>query len=359
MMFLRSTVLALTALSFSAVAQDDPHALRRRQLGGKKGRGSGGKKCFAPGDFLQDEENPCFGEKPLLPRVDCTTIVNAPPRDPDSDYQGIGPQTGIDVTDGAPTGGIDASGIDLFDTPLYESESHCNVNMHWHLGAEHRSEGEYDENGSGPSDYHEEDVGSAGNQCNFYAGLDRMSKKPYNWESCIDMTVGQTYEIHWVYSTQGACGTKWQYQTPFYDGVFCRLAANGVNLTPQVVASNVGVFAQVFTIVNDEDYYYPDLFEGPWIDKRTGKGTDVALYSGSTTGAFHTNEQCSPYTWITWQVDRKCHLISASSWDKMCAEMECQADDMRGNILAVSTRRVATTALTADNVQDLPDDYRE
>ena len=43
----------------------------------------------------------------------------------------------------------------------------------------------------------------------------------YNWEHCIDMTVGQTYEIHWPHSTVGACGTPYQYQTPFYDGT-CR-----------------------------------------------------------------------------------------------------------------------------------------
>ena len=35
------------------------------------------------------------------------------------------------------------------------------------------------------------------------------------------MRVGETYEVHWPHSALGACGTPLQYQTPFYDGVFC------------------------------------------------------------------------------------------------------------------------------------------
>ena len=42
--------------------------------------------------------------------------------------------------------------------------------------------------------------------------------RQYDWEHCVDMKVGQTYEIHWPHSTVGACGTPFQYQTPFYDG---------------------------------------------------------------------------------------------------------------------------------------------
>merc|ERR1719296_467792 len=65
------------------------------------------------------------------------------------------------------------------------------------------------------------------------------------------MEVGQTYEIHWPHSAAGACGTPNQYQTPFYDGVFCNLPLDVfTTLGPQDIASNVGVQAQVFTIVN-------------------------------------------------------------------------------------------------------------
>ena len=100
------------------------------------------------------------------------------------------------------------------------------------------------------------------------------------------------------------------------DGVFCNLPFEDFQkLTPQQIAHNVGVQSQTFTVVNDEDYYYPDLFSGMIIDEATGKGTDIAIYTGSTTGTQRDNQICSPFSPITWQVDRKCHLISASSFD--------------------------------------------
>jgi Delta carbonic anhydrase len=79
------------------------------------------------------------------------------------------------------------------------------------------------------------------------------------------MQVSQTYEIHWPHSAAGACGTVNQYQTPFYDGVFCNLGMEAfATLGPQDIANAVGVRAHIFTIVNDESYYYPDMIRG-WI----------------------------------------------------------------------------------------------
>ena len=127
------------------------------------------------------------------------------------------------------------------------------------------------------------------------------------------MQVGETYEVHWPHSSAGACGTPDQYQTPFYDGVFCNLDMETFKtLQPQDIANNVGVHAQVFTIVNDERYYYTNLMAGMLVDEKKGYGQDIAYYTGSTTGTTRSNEMCSQYTPITWQVDRKCHLISAS-----------------------------------------------
>ena len=40
----------------------------------------------------------------------------------------------------------------------------------------------------------------------------------------------------------------------------------------QVLASTIGVQAQVFTVVNDEDYYYPNLIEGMLVDGHRGLG---------------------------------------------------------------------------------------
>ena len=51
---------------------------------------------------------------------------------------------------------------------------------------------------------------------------------------------------------------------------------------------------------------------------------------------------CSFYSPITWQVDRKCQLISASSFDKMCYDMLQQADDMSDDLYAHGAREMPT-----------------
>merc|ERR1712083_672025 len=98
---------------------------------------------------------------------------------------------------------------------------------------------------------------------------------------------------------------------------------------------------------NDEAYYYPDLMRGMIIDG--DYGADMAVYTGSTTGTTRNNTVCSAYTPITWQVDRKCHLISASSFDKMCADMKSQHDDMLGDMHPHGSRVLVWQNLTANN----------
>lgn len=164
------------------------------------------------------------------------------------------------------------------------------------------------------------------------------------------MHVGETYEVHWPHSALGACHTPHQFQTPFYDGVFCNFAQVHADLiadNPQVLVDTVGVQGQVFTIVNDEHYYYADLMRGAIVDGDFWK--EVTAYTGSTTGTTRNNTKCSAYAPITWQVDRKCHLISASSFDKMCADMKQQMDDMSDDLHAHGARELVSTNLAADN----------
>jgi hypothetical protein len=92
------------------------------------------------------------------------------------------------------------------------------------------------------------------------------------------------------------------------------------------------------TIVNDESYYYPDLMGEIIVDGEMGQ--EVTKYTGSTTGTTRDNEICSNYEPITWQVDRKCHLISASSFDKRCADMKAQCNDMSDDLYAHGSREV-------------------
>ena len=164
--------------------------------------------------------------------------------------------------------------------------------------------------------------------------------------------VSNINSVHWPHSAAGACGTPNQYQTPFYDGVFCNLPLEAFKtLQPQDIASAVGVQAQIYTIVNDEAYYYPDLIKGMVVEGDFGK--DMAIYTGSTTGTSRDNVMCSQYTPITWQVDRKCHLISASSFDKMCADMLTQQDDLSDDLYAHGARELVSDVLAANNQQNL------
>jgi hypothetical protein len=266
----------------------------------------------------------------------------------------------------------------------------CAVNVHWHLGAEHRSEGQYDENGKSPllagtpnqpftlpapaprrltNTSRQLAMGSEvryGFACHHYDAHDAKFTTPYNWQHCIDMHVGETYEVHWPSSGLGACNTPYQYQSKFYDGVFCRFDAatqtpgqdadgNPTGLTAQQIASNVGVQSQVFTIVNDEDYYYPNLMKGMIVnDDGDGDfGKDLGIYTGSSTGTTRdASNACSAYTPITWQVDRKCHLISASTFDKMCADMKQNFDDMSMDLHPHGARPLVDASLNADNLAD-------
>jgi len=255
-------------------------------------------------------------------------------------------------------------------TTTYLQAGLCPVNVHWHIGTEHLSMGEFDHNGKGPAtdvvldwqdgntrrldaanapDRHLAAAAAAriGFRCHHYNPNDPRFTTEYAWQHCIDMKVGETYEVHWPHSAAGACGTPYQYNTPFYDGVFCK--GGIIALDPLNTWQKIGVQAQIFTIINDEDYFYPNLFNGAIVDGDFWK--DVGKYTGSTTGTTRNNQICSKYTPITWQVDRKCHLISASSFDQMCATMKLQADDMSGDLHAHGSRELVLDAYAANNLE--------
>ena len=80
------------------------------------------------------------------------------------------------------------------------------------------------------------------------------------------------------------------------------------------------------------------------------QGWDMAYYTGSTTGTSRDNSVCSRYTPITWQVDRRCHIISASSFDKLCKDMKAQKDDMKDDLYAHGAREVVARDFTATNM---------
>ena len=291
--------------------------------------------------LFNKRNNSCMDMNPKFVNVDC---VHLP-----------GPQAGANVTKGY-KGLMEVDYVP--NTNNYWASAMCPVNVHWHLGTEHYSVGEYDENGDGPHGnipaperkLASEEKVRAGFRCHHYDADDEKFTTEYDWKHCIGMEVGETYEIHWPHSAAGACGEVDQYQTPFYDGVFCKLPLEVFGtLGPQDIASAVGVQAQIFTIVNDEEYFYPDMMRGWIVDGEYGK--DIAYYTGSTTGTSRNNEICSAYAPITWQVDRKCHMISASSFDKLCYDMKMQRDDMSYDLHAHGSRILVKDSLVANNQQ--------
>jgi hypothetical protein len=281
-------------------------------------------------------ENSCEGSKVPIADIDC--LIDA--------LNSVKPQSGGNVTQGFV--GNMVVDHEPITTPFFQHEM-CPVNVHWHLGTEHLSVGEYDETGMGPHTEGERRALATGEvrggfRCLHYDAADEKFVKPFEWKHCVGMEVGETYEVHWPHSAAGACGTVDQYQSPFYDGVFCNVDVFGDFSRLQ---EQVGVQAQIFTIVNDETYYYPDLLRGMIVDG--DMGLDVAKYTGSTTGTSRDNEVCSGYSPITWQVDRKCHVISASTFDKMCADMKTQRDDMTEDLYAHGSRELVHPDYNADN----------
>lgn len=305
-------------------------------------------------DFVADGQdygnNPCEGMRPDLANTQCLAkLVEdfSPGQDMlDNGTFATGPQSGVNVTKGY-QGNRNVDYVPI--TKPYREVGLCPVNVHWHIGSEHYSMGEFDEVGTGPIDFHE---GRQGFQCRYYDENDEKFTKQYKWNHCIGMAVGQTYEVHWPHSSAGACNEPWQYQSPFYDGVFCNLPFEDfLTMSEQDIAYNVGVQSQTFVVVNDESFYYPDLFSGMIVDSSKNQGTDLAMYTGSTTGTQRDNEVCSPFSPITWHVDRKCHMVSASSFDRMCKQMEQQADNMKDDLYAHGSREMVLDMHAADNHQ--------
>ena len=111
----------------------------------------------------------------------------------------------------------------------------------------------------------------------------------------------------------------------FAGGVFCNWATVGNTTYEQI-----GVQAQV---------------RGMIVDATSRHSSDLAPYKGSTTGSSKSNTVfplCAP---VTWQVDRKCRLISASSLDRMCADMKAECDDISSVLHTPGSHVLAADAL--------------
>jgi len=333
-----------------------------------------GNSAFEADPPVDPDYNPCKDQKPKAGLMKGDDYFKNIPCFKENVRMAL-EQAGGNVTKGF-IGDIDASSRQPITVP-YSQTDLCPVNVHWHLGAEHLSVGEFDLAGSGPVDHVIGEKGDPagysrkrelaqgeirlGNRCHKYNAADpKFDQSTFNWQHCTNMMVGETYEIHWPHSAAGMCGTEWQYQSPFYDGVFCRDGI--IKVAPLNTFEKIGVQGQVYTVINDENYYYPNLIDGMITDSNrqaatnpamfATAGKDMSIYTGSTTGTSRTNDLCSRYTPITWQVDRECHLISASSFDKLCQDMAAKKADMSDDYYPHGARITVSKEISANNQYD-------
>jgi len=295
--------------------------------------------------------NPCE-DAPLradLPNLDCVDAAV---------------QSAMDVTEGS-VGLLDATLDPIQD---YNAAGMCTVNVHWHLGAEHRSEGEFDETFAfdhpGLRRRLAEDI-RTGHMCanakEMFDSNDPHVANEYEWKYCHGMHVGLSYEIHWPHSSIGACQTEWQLQYPFMDGVLCGATMAGLDIGTAADAIfsravGIGVEGQVFTIVNSPDptsspYLYPtwDSLAG-WNKDLV---TDWAYYQGSTTGDAASNEVCrGTGGLVTWHMDRNCHLVEAATIDNLCRLMVASAsDDMSPDTEPHGARETVAAEIATTHVE--------
>lgn len=236
------------------------------------------------------------------------------------------------------------------------------VNVHFHLGAEHKSDEYNDDTDS---------VAFDGNNANRRLGTRRLAggpvrpgwmcsnddlsesqKAPYEFVHCKgDVAVGKSYELHYVHSSAGThpedvADTDEAAADLMADGLGG--AANGRGLlNPMVV-----VEAQVYHIVNDESLTSSSAESHILHGWSTENHDKAVMYAGSTTGGSHDNTVCSPYA-ITWHVDLRCHKVSASDFDKMCQE-KAEKYNLYKDLYPHSSRVLVSPAfvVTSDHVLD-------
>jgi len=228
------------------------------------------------------------------------------------------------------------------------------ANVHFHLGAEHKSDDYKDDTDAKAYDAANDrrlsdDRRLAANVRPGYMcskdGLSNDQLKAYDFKYCQgQVSVGKSYEVHYVHSSAGydAEDLKNADKDLMDDGLGG--AANGRGqLNPQVV-----VQGQVFQIVQGAATI-DDMLHG-W----TVVGHDKSvMYSGSTTGPSHNNQVCSPYV-ITWHVDLMCHQVSPESFDNLCKQMN-DIYKLQGDLFPHGSRKIVDKAFVvpADHVKPL------
>jgi hypothetical protein len=221
------------------------------------------------------------------------------------------PQAPRDLVDGA-QGEMTPKQVTLDAT---QAEALPLVNVHFHLGAEHRAEAYQDQTDSDAYDGGRR-LATAVRPGYMCEAASMTNPVNYTFQYCKgEVEVGKTYEVHYVHSSAGYSAED--IADADVDGIEDGLggAANGRGiLNPMIV-----VQGQVYQIVPAEDggVSYSDLLHAWTVTNHSS----AVMYPGSTTGTSHNNEVCSPYH-ITWHVDKLCHKVTPESFDNLCKQMK-------------------------------------
>eukprot|EP00438_Fugacium_kawagutii_P033066 Skav220248 [mRNA] locus=scaffold4467:25103:28283:- [translate_table: standard] len=258
------------------------------------------------------------------------------------------------------------------------------VNVHFHLGAEHKSDSYND--GTDSEAYDAQSSGrrlAANPRPGWMCPTDTLTSSQltsYNFQYCEGVEVGKSYEVHYVHSSAGV-------DVDMTDGVNADDLADGLGgregkvcqhtFARKMLSEENGerksdrmnevcenhethlfrgflsghflvcdfaktrkcdVRSLLFRAANGrgilnpmvvvQGQVYQIVSGGPVVDDLLHGWTVVGhdnsvMYPGSTTGQSWDNSVCSPYA-ITWHVDKDCHQVSPESFDNLCKMMKEQ-----------------------------------
>merc|ERR1719318_704537 len=181
------------------------------------------------------------------------------------------------------------------------------VNVHFHLGAEHKSD-DYDQT------YNRDDNVEPNVRAGYACTSRPKVRSDYTFQHCQNVKIGGTYEVHYVHSSAGYNKTHLEHASSedIDDGLGGAATGRGIR------NPTVAVEAMTMFIVGEADTGSADNIMFGW---NTIPDRNAYSYMGSTTGQSHNNAICSPYV-VTWHVDLTCHNVKASAFDEMCRQMK-------------------------------------
>lgn len=205
---------------------------------------------------------------------------------PQEDNQciGAGPQAPRDIAKWA-----GSNPVDFEKAPPISDMNLCNI--HFHRNAEHKADA---------YSTFVEDGSHSGWACR-EPEAGRLDMEHAEYKGCKGIAVGDTIEVHWVYTT---CDTVSEGVEPLGGGLKACLTSTCSN--PQL-----RVATQVFVLEKDGDLKFADA--------PINHDDPVVTYTGSTTGTTYSNTHCSPFQ-VTWDVKSTCASLDIDDFSAWCSD---------------------------------------